>query len=49
MKCNLVFMPDIDNEILDYLLPVHVVNFDIKFVLYKKVGFKLYTNPDFIF
>jgi len=49
MKFNLVFMPGVDNEIFDYLLPVHAVNFYIKFVLYKMVGFKLYTNPVFIF
>lgn len=46
MKRNYSFMPFNDKEIFDYLLPEHLVNFYIKFALYKNGSSKLYTNPD---
>jgi len=44
MKRNYSFLPFVSNEIVGYLLPEHVVNFYIKFALYKNLGSKLYTN-----
>ena len=45
MKRKYLFLPIDSNEIFSYLLPGHAVNFYIKFVLYKNVSSKLYTNP----
>lgn len=45
MKRNDTFLPVDSNEIFGYWLPAHVVNFYIKFCLYKNVSSKLYTNP----